>query len=323
MDLTSPSRSSLKRACDNCRRRKVKCSRGMPCDKCQRLLLSCSYRDILCRNRLKFRTLYPLDPVAPPSAQNDPPQAQFYADKESFPNPPAFERSSETPSIFLITDTQHSPHDISSTLSRLRSASTSSSVEAANGRGQSRSHVCRLSPQILLAHVNVYLKYLFPIMPVMRREQLYLDSQQPELLSPQRYTFLASLCVAAHFQLKLDRDALVPDAARRQNLGNSHLQISAEKLLSEAVRARQKCDIAEDISTEALLTSFFLFVSYRNLNKQRHAWYYLRQATSMAFTLGLHRESTYAELNEEEAEERRRVFWLLFITERQECQTPD
>jgi hypothetical protein len=36
----------------------------------------------------------------------------------------------------------------------------------------------------------------------------------------------------------------------------------------------------------------------------------------MTFTLGLHRESTYAELSVEDAEERRRIFWLLFITER-------
>ncbi|KAJ5462479.1 Transcription factor, partial [Penicillium desertorum] len=39
-------------------------------------------------------------------------------------------------------------------------------------------------------------------------------------------------------------------------------------------------------------------------------------ATSFAFSLGLYRESTYAEYEIEEAEERRRIFWLLFITER-------
>ena len=34
------------------------------------------------------------------------------------------------------------------------------------------------------------------------------------------------------------------------------------------------------------------------------------------FTLGLHRESTYSELSAEDAEEKRRIFWLLFVTER-------
>lgn len=176
--------------------------------------------------------------------------------------------------------------------------------------------IARLSPQILLAHVNVYLKYLFPIMPVVRGDQLRRDSHQPERLLPQRYAFLAALCAATHIQLKLDGANPVQDPARMQTLGEGDVLVSGEKLLEEAVRARRECDIVEDISIENLLTSFFLFASYGNLDKQTHAWFYLCQATSMAFTLGLHRESSYADFQVEEAEERRRVFWLLFITER-------
>ena len=153
-------------------------------------------------------------------------------------------------------------------------------------------------------------------MPVVRGEQLRLDSQQPERLSPTRYAFLASLCAATHIQLKLDGANPVPDPTRLQNFGDGHALVSGEKLLEDAVRARRECDVVEDINIENLLTSFFLFASYGNLDKQSHAWYYLCQATSMAFTLGLHRESTYADFSVEEAEERRRVFWLLFITER-------
>jgi hypothetical protein len=92
--------------------------------------------------------------------------------------------------------------------------------------------------------------------------------------------------------------------------------MSGEELLAEAVRARGECDVLEELGTESLLTSFFLFASYGNLDRQDHAWFFLCQATSFAFSLGLHREATYAEYEIGEAEERRRVFWLLFITER-------
>jgi hypothetical protein len=92
--------------------------------------------------------------------------------------------------------------------------------------------------------------------------------------------------------------------------------MSGEELLTEAVRARKECDPIEDMNVESLLTSFFLFAAYGNLDRQDHAWFYLCQATSMIFTLGLHRESTYSEMTRDEAEDRRRVFWLLFITER-------
>ncbi|KAJ6072644.1 hypothetical protein N7467_010729, partial [Penicillium canescens] len=298
-----------KQACDNCRRRKIKCSRELPCDKCQRLLLSCSYSDVLRRKGPKFRTLYPLAPVNP--ARDAP---EVYPEKDV---PYRFESPI---SPFNIADSQFASQDFSDHFSHLppelvsSPGSTDSTVESANG--YALPHARRLSPQILLAHVNVYLKYLFPIMPVVRDEQLRLDSHQPARLSPKRYAFLASLCAATHIQLKLDGATPVPDPARLQSIGDGHSLMSGEELLAEAVRARRECDVVEELSTESLLTSFFLFASYGNLDRQDHAWYYLCQATSMAFTLGLHRESTFADYSVEEAEERRRIFWLLFVTER-------
>ncbi|CAL5872424.1 uncharacterized protein PFLUO_LOCUS6688 [Penicillium psychrofluorescens] len=327
MDLASSKESSLKQACDNCRRRKIKCNRGLPaCDKCQRLLLSCSYSDVLRRKGPKFRTLYPLAPVHPLSARHGtgrPPEQRLYGtENDIFPDQGStYGLSSPTSPVFGVPDQQYSIPDGSDTFSQLPPSelvSSPDSTDSAYGSANSHAlpHARRLSPQILLAHVNVYLKYLFPIMPVVRSEQLQRDSHQPERLSPQRYAFLASLCAATHIQLKLDGDTPVPEPSRLQSMGEGHCLMSGEELLTEAVRARRECDIVESLNIESLLTSFFLFATYGNLDKQDHAWFYLCQATSMAFTLGLHRESTYAEWNVEEAEEKRRIFWLLFITER-------
>ncbi|KAJ5772919.1 hypothetical protein N7457_007815 [Penicillium paradoxum] len=312
-----------KQACDNCRRRKIKCSRELPCDKCQRLLLSCSYSDVLRRKGPKFRTLYPLAPIHPLSSRVKVTEQQ-YPDKDSG-EIPDYQFNSPISPEFIIPDSQFTGQDFSDTFSHLpppelvsSPGSTDSTVESAIGYGyiNPQPHPRRLSSQILLAHVNVYLKYLFPIMPVVRGEQLRLDCHAPEHLSPRRYAFLASLCAATHIQLKLDGTTPVPDPERLQRLGAGHSLMSGEDLLSEAVRARREYDVLEELSTESLLTSFFLFASYGNLDRQDQAWFYLCQATSFAFTLGLHREPTYAEYEVEEAEERRRVFWLLFITER-------
>lgn len=315
MDLAPPSKPSLKQACDNCRKRKIKCSRELPCDKCQRLLLSCSYSDVLRRKGPKFRTLYPLAPIHPLSNRTKSAREQLDAETENL----GFSAPASPPLGDI--ETQYTPRDLFDTLSQIPPPelvsspdSTNSTVESPNA--QALPHARRLSPHILLAHVNVYLKYLFPIMPVVRGEELRLDSQHPERLSARRYAFLASLCAATHIQLKLDGANPIPDPARLQSMGDGHSLVSGDKLLSEAVRARQECNVVEDLSIETLLTSFFLFASYGNMDKQDHAWFYLCQATSMAFTLGLHCESTYAKLSVEEAEERRRVFWLLFITER-------
>lgn len=148
-------------------------------------------------------------------------------------------------------------------------------------------------------------------MPVVRREELQRNSHHPERVSAQRYAFLAALCAATHIQLNLDGGP-ASDTTAVDGRG----LMSGEELLAEAVRARKECDVVEDMNVESLLTSLFLFASYGNLNKQKQAWFYLCQATSMVFTLGLHRESTYTSLGIEDAEEKRRVFWLLFVTER-------
>ncbi|OQD74723.1 hypothetical protein PENANT_c168G05363 [Penicillium antarcticum] len=80
MDFAAPSKApSTKQACDNCRRRKIKCSRDLPCDKCQRLLLSCSYSDVLRRKGPKFRTSYTLALIHPVPARGD--TATPYQDK--------------------------------------------------------------------------------------------------------------------------------------------------------------------------------------------------------------------------------------------------
>lgn len=319
-----------KQACDNCRRRKIKCSRELPCDKCRRLLLSCSYSDVLRRKGPKFRTVYPLASIHPlVSRQHDEPSDQqaYPTDRDLLKDPSGFRLSAPGSPAFCGADDQHVSHEFADSFYQLpppelisppESTGSPPGPSAPSESVSSRVLPCarRLTPPVLLAHVNVYLKYLFPIMPVVRSEQLHLDSHQPQRLSPQRYAFMASLCAATHIQLKLDGTTPAPDPSYLQAAIDGHSVMSGEELLSEAVRARAECDIVEDVNLESLLTSFFLFAAYGNLDRQKHAWFYLCQAVSMAFSLGIHRESTYSDLNIEDAEEKRRIFWLLFVTER-------
>ena len=89
-----------------------------------------------------------------------------------------------------------------------------------------------------------------------------------------------------------------------------------EYLIAQATELRQELDFKELPSSTSLLTSFFLFAAHGNLNQPQRAMFYLRQAISIAVMLGLHDEHTYAELTSSEAEQHRRIYWLLFITER-------
>jgi hypothetical protein len=169
---------------------------------------------------------------------------------------------------------------------------------------------------VILARVNIYLKYSYPIIPVFNPEQLLNDSQNTEQISSQRYAFITALCAATHMQLQLD--AMIDSSTFLSSpYHNSALALSDMEFLKEATKARSECNnICEKANIESLLTSFFLFVAYGNLDRHDQAWFYLNQATSMAMTLELHREATYSAFDEERAEEWRRVFWLLFVTER-------
>ncbi|EAW10466.1 putative C6 transcription factor (AmyR) [Aspergillus clavatus NRRL 1] len=321
---TKPERKSFKQACDNCRRRKIKCSRELPCDKCSRLLLSCSYSDVLRRKGPKFRTLYPLAPIHPlisrprDALHYDP--RQHPLDKEMLQDNGVYQMgASPTSPPFSVIDAQFQPQDFMEPFARLPPPELVSSPESTNslsdsGTGHFYPFARRLSSPVLLAHVNVYFKYLFPIMPVVRKDELQADCHQPERLTPQRYALLAALCAATHIQLKLDGAMAVSDPSAFGTDGQCTM--SGEELLAEAVRARKESDPTDDVNIDSLLTSFFVFTAYSNQDKQEQAWFYLSQATSMIFTLGLHREATYAEFSPEEAEEKRKVFWLLFVSER-------
>lgn len=169
-------------------------------------------------------------------------------------------------------------------------------------------------------HVNIFIQNLFPIMPVFDPKRAQEDCMNPEALSPQRYAFLTAISAAARVQLKLDGMGQHDlGLGLLEGTGNSgaHLNpISTEYLLSEALQARAQFDIIEQQDMDNLLTSFFLFAAHGNMNNQNQAWFYLSQAISLAASQNMHLESTYSGMDPEEAEEKRRIFWLLFVTER-------
>lgn len=276
-DSVSPSAGKIPRfastgrpmSCDNCRRRKVKCNRSQPCSKCLEASLQCSYYTVPQRKGPKGRTARVLSTL---------PSLRTY-DEYSGSSP-----SSSSPSTTCVT-----PPMVCDVFPPLPC------------RPQ------RESPTVLLAHVTVFLKHLYPIMPVFDSNQVLQDCEQVETLSPSRYAFLLALCAATHLQLNLDV---------KQDYGATQSSEHGKHLVAEALRALREFDPIENLQIDTVLSSFFLFAAYGNMDQQDHAWFYLSQSISYAYALNLHREQTYASLPSAEAELRRRVFWLLFITER-------
>lgn len=92
---------------------------------------------------------------------------------------------------------------------------------------------------------------------------------------------------------------------------------TANSMEAECHRAKSLSCMVQRASLDTLRIAFFLHVYHENLEPGGVAsLLYLREAITLAQVMGLHRESTYAALSLPEQETRRRILWLLFVTER-------
>jgi len=85
----------------------------------------------------------------------------------------------------------------------------------------------------------------------------------------------------------------------------------------ECQRTRLANKIASRLSLTNLRTAFFLHVYHENHEAGGvKSMLYLREAITMAQMMRLHQGSSYVSLSLEEQQLRRRILWLLFVTER-------
>lgn len=318
-----------RQACDSCRRRKTKCNRSQPCEKCIEAFLSCTYNSLPKRKGPKGRTAPVLSSLPPatdryrPLSSTSDPNQVAPAPTENFAGW-VTGRDSTIPLPSASLHSQFESH--SDTFDSLDSTSPVSSFDSPTGNPtffppgvRSIPQQClRVPSQVLLDHVNIFLQNLFSIMPVFDPKRAQQDCMNSDNLSAQRYAFLTSISAVTHVQLKLDgmgqNPSVLPGGIG--SAGSHPNPITTEYLISETLQARAHFDVVEQLDMDNLLTSFFLFAAYGNLNKQNQAWFYLSQTIALAISQNMHLESTYSTMDPDEVEEKRRIFWLLFVTER-------
>jgi hypothetical protein len=167
-----------------------------------------------------------------------------------------------------------------------------------------------LPDEVITWALDGFFKHKHPITPILHRRQVeqYCASSQK---SPDSYALFASCCSV----ISLSPGILPPVEDSSQN--TQLVLPSTEFLIQETLRARQSCDLAEEPSLTHIQTSFFLFSTFFCLGKDNSAWFYIREAITMLQTLRYHEEITYTNLTDPLlATYARRMFWVLFITER-------
>ncbi|KAK9316499.1 hypothetical protein V1524DRAFT_32498 [Lipomyces starkeyi] len=152
--------------------------------------------------------------------------------------------------------------------------------------------------------LHLYTSSVYPFMPIVAEEEC---EQAIEIMGtePQSRSFLCALAAVTLAQTS----GLCQD--------DSEIHIEVDQLTREALELRGSIWPRHAIDIKAIMTAEFLHVCYASMNHRDAAFFYLREAITLA--QGSNYFSRYElELcsDRNEVARRRRLFWLLFIHER-------
>lgn len=140
--------------------------------------------------------------------------------------------------------------------------------------------------------IDIYNTRLYPIWPIVNSDDLK-EALQQTPVAPHQLQLANAVALATVAQLKL------------LTLWNCASALSPSE------------EYSKDGSLDSLRVSFFLHIYYENIDGGgARSLLYLREAITIAQILLLEHESTYISLSEGDQMMHRRVFWLLFISER-------
>ena len=148
-------------------------------------------------------------------------------------------------------------------------------------------------------------------MPILQRKRI----QQTVLemnASTEAYCLVSSLCAFM----------IIQPGMQAQKIGDSQWGPAMQKaatqclrIVEETVRVWNSYDHKDNPTLSDVLVAFFLSAAYFSLEKANAAWIHLREAITLAQLLGMHDEATYVP-GDVDGHSRRRLFWLLFVSER-------
>jgi hypothetical protein len=258
---------AVKRACDACHRRKVKCDGINPCRNCSSAQLSCTYNAI--------------------------PQKKG-------------PKGSRAKVISELRENQRQTslsHKVQNRMNGINCSPAGSSAAPTPGL---------LTSEMVKECVQFFFDNMYAQLPILDRRQL---EQQILYMEQNRdaYCLMTSLCAFIMLQPGM---AMPPGDPYNLDMVPGANIISSQLLLEETLRVRRGYEYLDSISPNALATNFFLYGCYYGQESHDRAWYYLREATTMVHMVGMHKEEYYMQLDPAEASRQRRLFWLLFVTER-------
>ena len=170
--------------------------------------------------------------------------------------------------------------------------------------------------ELIRTCVEHFFTNMYPTQPILHRQKVgeTIGLMEVDL---EAYCLVVSLCAYMLIQLNIGSSEFLPPSAHSglERQPQSALLLG-RTLLQEALRVRNAVNYNENPTIWSIITSFFLFGSFFCLENPHTAWFHVREATTLAHVLRLHEEDHYRTPDIIENTRRRRLYWLLFVTER-------
>jgi hypothetical protein len=166
-----------------------------------------------------------------------------------------------------------------------------------------------LSQETVNACSAFFLADFYSTLPILRQEMIQYNGDLAEAPNS-TYCLIVSFCAFIIIQTR----AVHPVTRSPPDTNFSFEDISyGQSLINEALKAQRSAYPPGQPSVKAVLTSFLLYGSYRSLNDQSKAWFFLREATTL-YLSGLYDETMESDIKDSPASNQ--LFWVLLITER-------
>ena len=170
-----------------------------------------------------------------------------------------------------------------------------------------------MNRELINGCADFFFAHMYPTMPILNEELVQQIASEIDT-SVEAYCLICSLCafmlIQPGIELKPENNADVSvKSIRNSALGTI--------LLDETLRIRKSYEYVENPNISTIITSFFIFGCCFGLNKHNKGWLHLREATALAQLVGMQEEQHYMTSDFAESSRERRLFWLLFVTERQ------
>jgi hypothetical protein len=153
--------------------------------------------------------------------------------------------------------------------------------------------------------LHLFCERMYYIYPIVDRQHLWLMVKDPERLKRVEARLLWSICALTLMAV----DAWPSfDLQSRTKAAREHIRRCLED--------RTHSDYAEVVAPDDVLTSLFIAVTFFDLKCRNQAWFYIREAISLAQLADMHAIDEDSKLDPTEKIRRQRIYALLYVTER-------